>query len=357
MRFGLENLIDGQLATHVEESRAFNAATVARRGPSSPDELEAMRVARATLPVDGAQALQLVAEAAGRQVPVRVFVPDDATIRGVYLDIQGGGFYMGSAARGDARNRQLADTLGIAVVSVDYRLAPEHPWPSAPDDCETAALWLLDQSESRFGTTRLAIGGFSAGSNLAVATMLRLRDQGIAKPFEGAVLQFGTYDLSGLTPPGRLIADEYFIEAYVGHVADRTDPDISPIYGNLRDLPPTLLVVGTLDIILEDNMAMAARLSAAGNAVDLRIYPEARHAFTNSSTAMAAAARNDIEAWLARRYDCAVDSRDLTTETLAQLLVEAESAHGEYERTLGARDEDWPKWYASYIVDRLNSAE
>ena len=190
-------------------------------------------------------------------------------------------------------------------MSVDYRLAPEHPWPAAPDDCETAALWLLDQTEARFGTARLAIGGFSAGATLAITTLLRLRDRGVVDSFAGAALQFGTYDMSGLTPAGRLIADEYFIQAYAGHVTDRTAPDISPVYGNLRGLPPLVMIVGSLDVLLEDNMAMAARVSAAGGEVDLRIYPEARHGFTSRSTGMAKAALRDIEYWLADRFSAA----------------------------------------------------
>jgi acetyl esterase len=159
------------------------------------------------------------------------------------------------------------------VVSVDYRLAPEHPWPAAPDDCETAALWLLEEAETRFGTIRLAIGGVSAGATLAMTTLLRLRDRGVAGPFVGAALQFGTYDMSGKTPAGRLLDGEFFIEAYAGHVADRTNPDISPLYGDLRGLPPVLLIIGSLDILLEDNLVMAARLSAAGGEVGVRRLP------------------------------------------------------------------------------------
>lgn len=230
-------------------------------------------------------------------MPVRIFGPGRPP-RGVYLDIHGGGFYLGPTARENARNQQLADTLGLAVVSVDYRIAPEDPWPAAPDDCETAALWLIEHAEARFGTTQLAIGGFSAGSTLAVTTLLRLRDRGL-KAFDRAVLQFGTYDLSGLTAAGRLIADEYFIQAYAGHVEDRTVPDISPVHGDLSDLPPLLMVVGAEDILLHDNQAMAARVRAAGGEADLRVYPGAPHAFTNRDTEIARAARHDIEAWLA----------------------------------------------------------
>jgi acetyl esterase/lipase len=100
-----------------------------------------------------------------------------------------------------------------------------------------------------------------------------------------------------------LIADEYFIEAYAGHVADRTIPDISPVYADLHDLPPLLMVVGTADVLVEDNRAMAARVSAAGGEVDLRIYPEAPHAFTNRDTETAKAARHDIECWMKWRFD------------------------------------------------------
>lgn len=235
----------------------------------------------------------------GRSVPVRIHVPASGEVAGVFLEIHGGGFYLGSAEGSDVRNRDLADALGLAVVSVDYRLAPEHPWPAAPDDCEAAALWLADHAEHRFGTTKLSIGGFSAGATLAMTTLLRLRDRGITA-YRSAVLQFGTYDLSAQTPAGRLIADEYFLDAYAGSVEDRTHPDLSPIYADVTGLPPVLVVVGADDVLLEDNLAMAVRLSAAGVDVNLRVYPASPHGFTGHATSMAKAAMDDIESWLHR---------------------------------------------------------
>jgi acetyl esterase len=301
VRFVLDGLLAEVPAAQIDESRTFYSSRPAGRSPSTLEQLHDVRARRAApAPVDP-PAVEEIVEAEGARVAVRIFSPTVAKSRGVYLDIHGGGFYMDSAARSDARNRELADALELAVVSVDYRLAPEHPWPAAPDDCATAGLWLLEEAEARFGTSRLAIGGSSAGATLAMTTLLRLRDIGVVDGFVGAALQFGTYDLSAQTPAGRRIADEYFIEAYVGHVADRTVPDVSPIFGDLHGLPPVLLTVGRTDVLLEDNLAMAARLSAAGNEVDLRIYPESPHGFTGHATAMAKTALDGIESWLSDR--------------------------------------------------------
>jgi acetyl esterase len=301
LRFALDVLFADVPDEQLDEARAFYASRVAGRGPGTLEELKDARARSSAPPVLDPSAIDETIEGAGARVPVRILTPTDGPARGVYLDIHAGGFYMDSAARGDGRNRKLADALHLAVISVDYRLAPEHPWPAAPDDCEAAALWLVEQAEVRFGTSRLVIGGSSAGATLALATLLRLRDSGASERFLGAALQFGTYDLSAQTPAGRHIADEYFIQAYAGHVADRTVPDISPVYGALGGLPPTLLIVGGADVLLEDNLALAARLSAAGNDVEVRVYPESPHGFTGHPTAVARTALSDVESWLRGR--------------------------------------------------------
>ena len=288
-------------ADQAEDARAFYASRPARRGLADPTELTDARASRpAPRPADPPVSAETV-HAAGTGVRVRIAVPAHGRPRGVHLAIPGGGFYLGSAAHDDVRNRELAEALQLVVVGVDYRLAPEHPWPAAPDDCETAARWLLEDGPARFGTSRFTIGGSSAGATLAVTTLLRLRDRGDADGFAGAALEFGTYDLSAQTPAGRTIAGEYFIQAYAGHVPDRTVPDLSPVYGDLRGLPPTLLVVGSDDVLLADNLAMAAGLSAAGDDVEVRIYPGVPHGFTGHPTALAATARDGIRTWLLDR--------------------------------------------------------
>lgn len=310
MQIELKQFIDPKLNLLVDEERKFYEArrTVAhgKKQPdlTTPDGLQEARNARKPSNIlTDRQVVKRTVKVGNRQVHLRIIAPQQGKSRGVYLNISGGGFYLDETARNDIQNAQLADALGVIVVSVEYRLAPENPWPAAPDDCATAAHWLIEQAQPLFGTSRLIIGGTSAGATLAMTTLLRLRDQKLVTPFVGTVLQFGSYDLSGQTPGSRLYADEYFIQAYAGRVSDKTQPDISPLYGNLKGLPPSLMVVGTADILMEDNFAMAARLSAAGCEVDLRFYPEAPHGFTSHPTKMSAAATHDIINWLEQRLD------------------------------------------------------
>lgn len=239
MRIGLKQLINPELKSLVVESRRFyeakQAAVQAKVQPelTTPEGLQKARNARMPHhPLTDRQVVERIVEADGRQVSIRIIAPKQGKPRGVYLNFSGGGFYFDEAARSDKQNACLADNLGVTVVSAQYRLAPENPWPAAPDDCVTAAHWLIEQAKPLFGTSRLIIGGASAGATLAMTTLFRLRDNNLIDSCIGTVLQFGAYDLSGQTPGGRQYADEYFIQAYAGKIADKTQPDISPIYGD-----------------------------------------------------------------------------------------------------------------------------
>jgi acetyl esterase/lipase len=107
----------------------------------------------------------------GNVIPLRVIGPERP--RGIYLHLHGGGWVLGGADMQDPMLERIADNTGQAVVSVEYRLAPEHPYPDGPDDCEAAALWLVENSSREFGTECLTIGGESAGGHLSAVRRLR----------------------------------------------------------------------------------------------------------------------------------------------------------------------------------------
>lgn len=218
---------------------------------------------------------------------LRTFVPDQ--VDAVFLHIHGGGFAAGSPEMTDLLHEILSKELNLAFVSVDYRLAPEHPYPAGPDDCEAVALWLLERAEAEYGSARLLIGGESAGAHLSASTLLRLRDRHDAVDrFGGANLVFGIYDL-GRTPSQRGVPErpdiltveqiEYFAELFTAGMSpeDRRDPDVSPLYADLRGLPPALFTVGADDHLVDDTLFLAARWELAGNDAELLVYPDAPH--------------------------------------------------------------------------------
>ncbi|MEZ4333140.1 MAG: alpha/beta hydrolase [Myxococcota bacterium] len=244
-------------------------------------------------------------------IPVRLFRPKGKA-RGLYLHIHGGGWILGSPEMGDATNERLAEAFDLAVLSVDYRLAPEHPYPAGPDDCQAAAAWLLDKGTSEFGSDRLFIGGESAGGHLTLVTGLRVRDRlGAADRLLGLNLVFGWYDVNGtpsqrgngghpdmLDPEGLRFMVDCFTPG-LGEEARRA-PDISPLFADLAGLPPTLISVGSLDHLRDDSLFLAPLLACAGVDVELQVYPDSPHGFQGLPTKMSAAFNERSERWIAR---------------------------------------------------------
>ena len=236
---------------------------------------------------------------------VKVRVIDADQPRGAYLYIHGGGWAIGSAGMQDAQLEALANATGLTVISVDYRLAPEAPFPAPLDDCESAARWLSANAVAEFGTDRLIIGGGSAGANLALATLLRLRSSPPAVPFVGGNLLYGVYDTTlNLSRRSTTSSDlsreqmEWFADMYVPDHSRRTDPDVSPLYADLRGLPPLLLTVGTADLLLEDSLCLYVRLLAAHVPVEIQIFPGGDHGFDLMPLAIAHQANEKIAAFL-----------------------------------------------------------
>ncbi len=246
----------------------------------------------------------------GHAVALRV-IPSDRPA-GVYLFMHGGGMVFGSSEVGDAALERIGKSTGMACVSAEYRLAPEHPYPAAWDDCESAASWLVRNAKAELGSEVLAIGGESAGATLAVATLLRMRDRHGYAGFRAVSLAYGNYDAS-MTPSQRLASDEdqvvrlvgrtslqKYVEMYLPAGTDPRDLDVSPLYAKLDGLPPALFTVGTLDPLLDDSLFLHARWLAAGNHAELAIYPGAPHAFNALAMPQAGAADARIEQFLKR---------------------------------------------------------
>jgi acetyl esterase len=241
----------------------------------------------------------------GNEIPLRVIAPAQA--RGVYLHIHGGGWVLGAADLQDPMLERIADNTGLVVVSVEYRLAPEHPYPAGPDDCESAAAWLVRNAESEFGSGILTIGGESAGGHLAAVTVLRMRDRYGYAGFRGANFVYGVFDLS-MTPSQlafgnqrlvlRTIDMQQFYNAFLPTITNRRVPDISPLYGNLKGLCPALFSVGTSDALLDDTLFMHGRWVAAANETELAIYPGGAHGFTLFPNRLADEAGARSEAFL-----------------------------------------------------------
>ena len=243
----------------------------------------------------------------GGNIPLTIFKPD--TIRAVVLDIHGGGWMQGSPENDAQFNDQLARASKVAVVSVDYRLAPENPFPACIEDCKAVAKWLLNNCKVEFGTEKIFISGGSAGGHLAAVTTLYIRDslKAIDK-VKGVNLIYGVYDL-GRTPSHRLATDSTFLtkkgmeemmRLVFGSwsIEQRQDPKYSPLYADLHGLPPALFTIGAADPLADDTYFMEARWRFAGNKTYLAVYPESPHGVDLFPTKMAVIAKQKMYQWI-----------------------------------------------------------
>lgn len=193
----------------------------------------------------------------------------------------GGGFMMGSPRSHRVIASNLARATGVAVLSVAYRLAPEHPAPTAHEDAFAAYQWALDEG---FAPTSLAITGDSAGGNMALATAVRARDAGLPQPAALAVfspaLDLAAEGLSHATDAPLLVRPlmNLFNAIYLGD-GDRKSPAVTPFYSDLSGLPPTLVHVGTWEMLRDDSVTIAERLKAAGVDAELKLWDGMVHSW------------------------------------------------------------------------------
>jgi epsilon-lactone hydrolase len=251
------------------------------RPEAAPDQKRAWRSAAARfVPQPPADTETLAVDAGG--VPAfRIATPASHPDRHV-LFLHGGGFVSGSSALYRHVTWRFAAAARARLLSVDYRLAPEHPFPAALDDAVNAYRWLLsDGAEAR----HVAVMGDSAGGNLAFAMLLKAHDEGLPLP-AAAVALSPWVDLALESPSmaRNAAADPMLnaantpklVKSYLNG-ADPRAPYASPLYGDLSGLPPTLIQVGSDEILHDDAVRMAEKLRASGCQVELEIWPRMPH--------------------------------------------------------------------------------
>jgi acetyl esterase/lipase len=220
----------------------------------------------------------------------------------------------GSASLMDIPNQMTAAEHGVTVVSVEYRKAPEFPWPAGPDDGAAVARALLDDVGAELGSERLLLGGESAGGYMAAAVALRIREMGAIDRVDGLNLNMGLHDWGGnpsqrgirptvgpdvLSPEFVELARECFVPGMTGD--ERRAPEVSPAYADLRGLPPCFVSVGTSDHLFDDSLTLATRAAAAGVDVDFFALPDLPHAFQVYDCGITRAWNVRLSEWMAGR--------------------------------------------------------
>lgn len=226
----------------------------------------------------------------GGEIPIRVYWPSEDGPLPVLVFYHGGGWVIGDLDSSDRACRMLANKVPAAVVSVDYRLAPEHRFPAAVDDSYAALEWVFRNGDRlNVDSSRIAVGGGSAGGNLAAAVALMARDRAGPKLAYQVMFYPATnlFDLS--TVSHRDFADGYgltaehiafFRNAYLPEAVDRENPYASPLLAETHEgLPPAIVVTAGFDVLRDEGLAYAERLEAAGVPATSAHYPHMIHGF------------------------------------------------------------------------------
>jgi acetyl esterase len=233
-------------------------------------------------------------------VPVRLYRPFAAGRAAgpppLLIWLHGGGWVIGDLVTADPIARELCAGAGVVVASVDYPLAPEHPFPAGPEACFAVTRWLTRRGDSLgFDASRLAVGGDSAGGNLAAVTALLARDRG-GPPLALQLLMYPATDLVLSFPSMRDNAEgfgltaramEWFVDHYLSAGGDPKDPMVSPVYAaDLSGLPPALVLTAELDPLRDEGEAYATRLQEAGVPVTLSRYDGQIHGFVQMTAVL-----------------------------------------------------------------------
>ncbi len=242
-------------------------------------------------PPEVGQIVELQADGPHGAIPLRLYKPKsaEAAALSVLVYFHGGGWVIGDLDTHDTLCRELANKSGCAVVAVDYRMGPENRFPAAVDDCLAATRWVHDNaSQHGLDASRMAVGGDSAGGNLAAVVSVLARDAGTL-PLQFQLLIYPATDMRRGTAShvsngeGYLLTDdtmEYFQGHYVADKAQYLDPRASPLLnGDLASLPPAFVMTAGYDPLRDEGLAYAHALSVAGNRASHICFERQIHGF------------------------------------------------------------------------------
>lgn len=283
-------MLDPQAAALIARLAALGVPPLYTLAPAEARAAYRRRAALTQAPAaELAQVRDLQWEGAGGPLPLRIYRPTAASPLPALLYLHGGGWTIGDLDTHDVVCRDLARASGCAVVSFEYRLAPEHPFPAAADDALAAWRWLRGHAdELGIAADRVAIGGDSAGGNLAAGACLDLRAAGEPLPaFQ--LLIYPSTDQRAVAPShttngkGYLLTTEtvaYYRDNYLPDPATRVDPRTSPLlHSDLAGLPPALVLTAGFDPLRDEGLQYADALSAAGVATQYVCFERQIHGF------------------------------------------------------------------------------
>jgi acetyl esterase len=285
--------LDPQAQALLEQMAAMGAPPIDQM---SVDDARQMILGMAQLagpPEEVAKVEDRTVPVTGGEIPVRVYTPSGSGPFPVLVYYHGGGWVIGNRDSVDAPCRSLANSAQCVVVSVDYRLAPEHKFPTAAEDCYDATRWVAEHAgELAVDAGRIAVGGDSAGGNLAAVVALMARDRGGPK-LAFQLLVYPVTDYSWETPSytenaeGFMLTKQsmvWFWNHYVASETDATHMHASPLRAeSLTGLPPALVITAEFDPLRDEGEAYAERLKQAGVPVQATRYPGMIHGFFQMS--------------------------------------------------------------------------
>ena len=288
---------DSQMKAVLDQLRALGPKPLetlspveARTQPTPADAVKALltKQGKSTAPQPVGKVEDRMVGGASGMIPARIYWPAGAGPFPVLVYFHGGGWVIANKDVYDATPRALVNMAGCMVVSVDYRQAPEHKFPAAHDDAVAAYSWVVKNAPALNGDPRrIAVGGESAGGNLAVATAIAARDgklqapvyQMVVYPIAGSDTNTASYQENAAAAPLSKPAMEWFFKHYLRSAADAKDPRINLVGANLKGLPPAIVITDQIDPLRSEGAMLADKMKAAGVTVEYRNYDGVTHEF------------------------------------------------------------------------------